>query len=136
MQNSNGKYLCRILFFNKIAACRFVILLKKRLQNRWLLVNFAKFSRTSLLQNTSGRIGAGLWTGICEALRYLVPFTQFKKREKKPHEERFFKLYKWYQIALNVSLQGRSSYIFLCILGCVHCLQRQVNIGFIWVEWE
>ena len=47
-------------------------------------------------------------TFICDPLRDLVPFVQFKKREKHPWRSantppwvffRFLKLYKWYQIA-------------------------------------
>ena len=65
---------------------------------------------------------------ICDALRDSVPFVQFKKREKNPWRSvtfskvagwkpatlvkvtllygclsRFFKLYKWYQIAQNIT---------------------------------
>ena len=45
--------------------------------------------------------------GICDALRDLIPFVQFKKREKHPWTKintppwvffTFFKLDKWYQI--------------------------------------
>ena len=43
-----GKHLCQSLFFNK--------LLKKRLWHRCFPVNFPKFSRTSYLQNSSGRL--------------------------------------------------------------------------------
>ena len=46
---------------------------------------------------------------ICHALRDMVPFLQFKKR-KNTHGEHppwvfstFFKLYKWYQIAQNIT---------------------------------
>ena len=42
-----GKYLCQSPFFNFI---------KKRLWHRCLPVNFAKYSRTSFLQNTSRRL--------------------------------------------------------------------------------
>ena len=61
---------------------------------------------------------------ICDALRYLVPFAQFKKRKKHPWRSdtfnkvaitksitppwvlsTFLKLYKWYQIAQCVSFQ-------------------------------
>ena len=41
-----GKHLCQGLFFNK----------KKRLWHRCFPVNFAKFLRTSFLQNTSERL--------------------------------------------------------------------------------
>ena len=51
-----GKYLCQSLFFNKVAGLRPVTLLKKRLWHRYFPVNFAKFLRTSFLQNTSGRL--------------------------------------------------------------------------------
>ena len=56
-----------------------------------------------------------MWTYICDVLRDLVPFVQFKKREKHPQRNAtfskvksntppwvffmFFKLYKWYKIA-------------------------------------
>ena len=49
-----GKHLCQSLFFNKVAGLRPATLLKKRLWHRWFSVNFATFSRTHFLQNTSG----------------------------------------------------------------------------------
>ena len=49
-----GKYLCRSLFFNKVACLRSGNLSKKRLLCS--SVNFAKFLRTPFLQNTSGRL--------------------------------------------------------------------------------
>ena len=42
--------------FNKDDGLKPASLLKKKLWHRCFLVNFAKFSRTSLLQNTSGRL--------------------------------------------------------------------------------
>ena len=49
---------------------------------------------------------------ICGALRDLVPFVQFKKREKHPWGNTpplvfftFFKLYKWYRIAQGINLK-------------------------------
>ena len=61
-----GKHLCwslffnRIadwsLFFNQVAGLRPATLLKKRLQHRCFLVNFAKFLRAPFLQNTSERL--------------------------------------------------------------------------------
>ena len=50
-----GTHLCQSLFFNKDADLRFATLLKKRLWHSWFPVNFAKFLRTPILQNTSGR---------------------------------------------------------------------------------
>ena len=46
-----GKHLCQSFFFNKVAG-----LLEKKLWHRCLPLNFAKFLRTSLSQNTSGRL--------------------------------------------------------------------------------
>ena len=43
-------------FFNKVAGLRPVTLLKKRLWQRCFPVNFVKFLRTPLLQNTSGQL--------------------------------------------------------------------------------
>ena len=55
----------------------------------------------------------------CDALRDLVPFVQFKKREKHPWRNvnlstksnappwmffTFFKLYKWYQIVQRIAI--------------------------------
>ena len=51
-----GTRLCQCLFFNKVAGLRSATLLKKRLWHRRFPANFAKFVRTSLLQNTSGRL--------------------------------------------------------------------------------
>ena len=51
-----GKHLCQSLFINKNAGLRPAILLKKRLWHRCFPVNFAKFLKTSFLQNTSGRL--------------------------------------------------------------------------------
>ena len=42
--------------FNKVAGLRSATLLKKRLWHKCFPVNFAKFLRTPLLQNTSGRL--------------------------------------------------------------------------------
>ena len=44
-----GKHLCQSLFFKKVVGLR-------RLRYRCFPVNFAKFLRTSFLQNTSGRV--------------------------------------------------------------------------------
>ena len=49
-----GKHPCQGLFFNKVAGLRPATLLKKRPWRRCFPVNFAKFLRTTFLQNTSG----------------------------------------------------------------------------------
>ena len=51
-----GKHLRKSLFFNEIAGLRPATLWKKRLWHRSFPVNFAKFLRTPLLQNTSRRL--------------------------------------------------------------------------------
>ena len=51
-----GKHLCQGLFFSKVAGLRPATLLKKRLWHRCFPVNFAKFLKTSFLQNTSRRL--------------------------------------------------------------------------------
>ena len=59
------------------------------------------------------------WQDSCDALHDLVPFVQFKKREKHPWRSvtfskvasftppwvffTFFKLYKWYQIVQRIT---------------------------------
>ena len=49
------KRLYQSHFLNKVAGLRTATLLKKRLWHRSFSVKFAKFLRTPLLQNTSGR---------------------------------------------------------------------------------
>ena len=49
-----GKHLCQSIFFNKDAGLRPATLLKKRLCDRCSAVNFMKYLRTSVLQNTFG----------------------------------------------------------------------------------
>ena len=51
-----GKHLSQSFFFNKVARFRPATLLIKRLWDRCFPMNFAKFPRTSFLQNTSGRL--------------------------------------------------------------------------------
>ena len=51
-----GKHLCQRLFFNKVAGLGPPTLLKKSLWHRCFPVNFAKFLRTTFLQNTSGQL--------------------------------------------------------------------------------
>ena len=56
-----GKHLRYSVFFNKVAGLKVaglrpVTLLKKRLWHRCFSVNFAKFLRTSFLQNTCATI--------------------------------------------------------------------------------
>ena len=50
------KHLCLNLFFDKVKLCRFSASLKTRLWRRCFPVNFAKFVRTPLLQNTTRRL--------------------------------------------------------------------------------
>ena len=49
-----GKHLCQKVFFNKVAGPRPANLLKKTLRHRCFPMNFGRFLRTPLLQNTSG----------------------------------------------------------------------------------
>ena len=51
-----GKHLCQSLFFNKVAGLRPTALLKKRLWHRCFPMDFVKFLRTPILQNTSSRL--------------------------------------------------------------------------------
>ena len=51
-----GKQMCWSLLFNKVSGQRLKTLLKKRLQHRCFLANFAKFLRTLFLQNTPGQL--------------------------------------------------------------------------------
>ena len=51
-----GKRLCQGLFFNKVAGLRPATLLKKRLWRRCFPMNFAKFLKTTFLQDPSVRL--------------------------------------------------------------------------------
>ena len=51
-----GKHLCQSLFFKKVKGVRPGTLLKNRLWHRCFPVNFAKFLRAPVLQNTYGRL--------------------------------------------------------------------------------
>ena len=51
-----GKHLYQSLFFNKVAGLRPATVLKKRFWYRCFPVNFVKFLRIPILQNTSGRL--------------------------------------------------------------------------------
>ena len=51
-----GKHLCQSPFFNKVAGLSSTTLLKKRLWHRSFHMNFVKFLRAPLLQNTPGRL--------------------------------------------------------------------------------
>ena len=55
-QNSQEKTCTRVIFLIKLQACRPASFLKKRPWHECFPVNFAKFLRTPLLQNTSGRL--------------------------------------------------------------------------------
>ena len=56
LQNSQETPVSKSFFFNKAAGLSPATLLKKRLQHKCFSVNFAKFLRTPLLQNTSRRL--------------------------------------------------------------------------------
>ena len=51
-----GKHLCQGPFFNKFAGLRPATLFKRKLLHSCFPGNFAKFSRTPFLQNTSGQL--------------------------------------------------------------------------------
>ena len=51
-----GKHLCQSRLFKKVTGLRPATLLKKRLWHKRFPVNFARFSRTPFLQNTSARL--------------------------------------------------------------------------------
>ena len=51
-----GKHLCQSLFFNNVAGLRPATLFQRKLLHSCFPVNFAKFSRTFFLQNTSGQL--------------------------------------------------------------------------------
>ena len=74
---STGKHLCLCLFFNKVASLRSTTLRKKRLWHWCFPVNFAKFLRSSFVQNTSDRLLP--WTTASE--------TSNTKRRSKVQEK-------------------------------------------------
>ena len=56
LQNSQENTCARASFFNKVAGLRLATLLKRRLWQRCVPVNFAKFLRTPFLQDTARRL--------------------------------------------------------------------------------
>ena len=51
-----GKLLCQSLFFNKVAGWGLQLYFKKQLWHKYFPLNLAKFLRTPVLQNISGRL--------------------------------------------------------------------------------
>ena len=51
--NFTGKYLRWSLFFNKVAGCRLETFFKKGLLHMYFPVNFGKYIRMAVLQNTN-----------------------------------------------------------------------------------
>ena len=92
-----GKHLCQGLFYNKVAGLKPATLLKTKLWYRCFPVNFAKFRRIYLLQNTSGRL-------LLHPLEDLTSFREYtnashfstivsqKPRNKKVHAELWQKM--------------------------------------------
>ena len=80
-----GKHPCQIFLFNKVAGLRTATLFK-RFGHKCFPTNFAKFLKTALLQDTSGRLLLNILL-ICQnslcrifTLRY---FTSILKRPKR-----------------------------------------------------
>ena len=82
----------------------------------------------------------------CDALHDLVSFVQFKKREKHPCRRSdtpwvfftFFKLYKWYQIAQNITYRYTS---YVCTIMCTNLdfylnALQSVTGRFWWHRWS
>ena len=79
-----GKHLCQSLLFNKVAGHRSVF--------RCFPVNFAKFKRTSFLQNTSGRLLLCHWfpkeirdyfSELVELLATNIGLTERQRKQSK-----------------------------------------------------
>ena len=79
---STGKRLCQSLFFNKVPGLRSATLLKRRLWHRCFPANFAKFLRTSLVQNTPWRLL--LWTTVSKTSNN--KYLELIKRRSKVQE--------------------------------------------------
>ena len=80
---SIGKHLCLCLFLNKVASLKSATLLKKRLWHRCFSENFAKFLRTSFVQNTSGRLLLWKIASKISSTKYL----ELIKRRSKVQEK-------------------------------------------------
>ena len=97
----------------------FVFNLNQKKLNQWLYTSV--ICGSSILNVRNKQCKSYLIT-ICGALHNLVPFVQFKKREKQPwksvtfntHQRvifTFFTLYKWHQIAQSITYDN-VSFIF------------------------
>ena len=56
LQNSQENATAGVSFFSKVSGLRPTTLLEKRIRHKCFPVNFAKFLRALILQNTSGRL--------------------------------------------------------------------------------
>ena len=71
------------------------------------------------IRGISAKTRRKLMSYICDALHDLVPYVQFKKLEKHPWRSvnfskfRFFKLYKWYQIAQRITYSNAAISTFI-----------------------
>ena len=101
-----GNHLCHSPFLNKVAGLRPAILLKKGLWHRRFLVNFVKFLRIRLLQNTSRRLllKTEIWLFVC-TLAILLFKWEFGYLTVPPHTGRSQFLLCWQKMIL--------SYIFI-----------------------
>ena len=93
-----GKHPCLSVLFNKVAGLSPVALLKKRPQHRCSPVNFAKFLRTPVLQNTSWLLN---FLKITFKYKFFFPeffffFLRRKHKLLKSKEEKYFDNYKIY----------------------------------------
>ena len=107
------KHLYWSLFItNKAAGLRACNFIKKRLQHKCFPVNFAKFLRTSCLQNTSGRL-----------LLDAVPLRFLSRAKPDPDFARPVIAHHWFFKAFSFTWsylisKGRKSYLFAgkCVL--------------------
>ena len=77
-----GKHLCQRFYFSKIAGQAYNFI-KKSLWYRYFPTNFAKFLRTTFLQNTSGRLLLNLLTILNAACLKLIRIKLIKSKHKR-----------------------------------------------------
>ena len=121
-----GKHLSQSPFFNKVAGLRPATLLKKSFWHRCFLMNFTKFLRTPISQNTSGRLFLIIITQILPNIwrnkgNQTIKFCQLlecnmRNMVEKLVPDSFIKNQNWLYLWIN-SLK--------CCKFCFYCMPSQ-----------
>ena len=119
-----GKRLCQSLFFNEATDLRPATLLKKRLWHKRFPVDFAKFLRTSFLQNTSSGCFWTLFLITPKKYCMLVFTNLMGNKPWSKNISSFFWYWCWKNLFFNVKLKILGSKCQFLSVSWTH-LQKQ-----------